>query len=232
MKVGLVGMLCFSYEVCIVKLNEDVLVELDDVLFFYEVGEIILCGLIMMVGYYNCEEVNKKLMYKGWYYFGDLGYFDKDGYLFVVDCVDDMVISGGVNIYFCEIEDFFYSYLGILDVVVFGELDELWGECVVVVIVKKDEIIIEVDLEMYCKESDELVDYKCLCYYLFVDEFFCNVSGKLQKFVLRELLKGVKKQKMQDVLYLWGILYFFVLNRRNNIFVNFNFFLVKVNQCI
>ena len=53
--------------------------------------------------------------------FGDLGYFDKDGYLFVADRVDDMVISGGVNIYPREIEDFLHSHPGILDVAVLGE---------------------------------------------------------------------------------------------------------------
>ena len=68
-------------------------------------------------------------MYKGWYHSGDLGYFDKDGYLFVADRVDDMVISGGVNIYPREIEDFLHSHPGILDVAVLGEPDELWGAC-------------------------------------------------------------------------------------------------------
>ena len=167
-------------------------------------------------------------MYKGWYHSGDLGYFDKDGYLFVADRVDDMVISGGVNIYPREIEDFLHSHPGILDVAVLGEPDELWGERVVAVIVKKDETITEADLETYCKESDELADYKRPRHYLFVDELPRNASGKLQKFVLRESLKGAKI-KMKDTPYLWGILHFSVLNRRNNIFVNSRFFLVKVN---
>ena len=116
-------------------------------------------------------------MYKGWYHSGDLGYFDKDGYLFVADRVDDMVISGGVNIYPREIEDFLHSHPGILDVAVLGEPDELWGERVVAVIVKKDETITEADLETYCKESDELADYKRPRHYLFVDELPRNAGS-------------------------------------------------------
>ena len=100
-----------------------------------------------------------------------------------------MVISGGVNIYPREIEDFLHSHPGILDVAVLGEPDELWGERVVAVVVKKDKNISEADLETYCKESDELADYKRPRHYLFVDELPRNASGKLQKFVLRESLK-------------------------------------------
>lgn len=192
-KAGSAGTPCFSHEVRIVKPNEEAPAEPDDVLPPYEVGEIILRGPTMMAGYHNRKEANKKSMYKGWYHSGDLGYFDKDGYLFVADRVDDMVISGGVNIYPREIEDFLHSHHGILDVAVLGEPDELWGERVVAVIVKKDETITEADLETYCKESDELADYKRPRHYLFVDELPRNASGKLQKFVLRESLKGAKK---------------------------------------
>ncbi|MDR4196604.1 fatty acid--CoA ligase, partial [Bacillus cereus] len=82
------------------------------------------------------------------------------GYLFVDDRVVDMVISGCVIIYPREIVDFLHSHQGILDVAVLGEQDELWGERVLAVIVKKDETITEADLETYCKESDDLADYK------------------------------------------------------------------------
>lgn len=125
-KAGSAGTPCFSHEIRIVKPNEDAPAEPDDVLPPYEVGEIILRGPTMMAGYHNREEANAKSMYKGWYHSGDLGYFDKDGYLFVADRVDDMVISGGVNIYPREIEDFLHSHPGILDVAVLGEPDELW----------------------------------------------------------------------------------------------------------
>ncbi|MGG2016551.1 fatty acid--CoA ligase [Bacillus sp. S10(2024)] len=192
-KAGSAGTPCFSHEVRIVKSNEDEPSEPDDVLAPYEVGEIIIRGTSMMAGYYNREEATKKVMYKGWYHSGDLGYFDKDGYLYVADRVDDMVISGGVNVYPREIEDFLHSHNGVLDVAVLGEPDELWGERVVAVVVKKDESLTEEELERYCKESDELADYKRPRRYEFAKELPRNASGKLQKFILRESLKEAKK---------------------------------------
>ena len=113
-----------------------------------------------------------------------------------------MVISGGVNIYPREIEDFLHSHPGILDVAVLGEPDELWGERVVAVVVKKDKNISEADLETYCKESDELADYKRPRHYLFVDELPRNASGKLQKFVLRESLGKIESGDAHFLFYL------------------------------
>ncbi|CAM4188892.1 long-chain fatty acid--CoA ligase [Bacillus manliponensis] len=192
-KAGSAGTLCFSHEIRIVKPSEDGPAEPDDVLPAYEVGEIILRGPCMMAGYHNREDANAKSMYKGWYHSGDLGYLDRDGYLYVADRVDDMVISGGVNIYPREVEDFLHSHDGILDVAVLGEPDELWGERVVAVVVKKDKELTAEELERYCKESDELADYKRPRHYIFADELPRNASGKLQKFVLRKSLKSVKK---------------------------------------
>lgn len=192
-KAGSAGTLCFSHEIRIVKPNESGPAEPDDILPAYEVGEIILRGPCMMVGYHNREEANAKSMYKGWYHSGDLGYLDRDGYLYVADRVDDMVISGGVNVYPREVEDFLHSHDGVLDVAVLGEPDELWGERVVAVVVKKDEGLTADELERYCKESDELADYKRPRHYIFAEELPRNASGKLQKFVLRESLKGIKK---------------------------------------
>lgn len=192
-KAGSAGTPCFSHEVRIVKSTEDEPAEPDDILPPYEVGEIIIRGTSMMAGYHNREEATKKVMYKGWYHSGDLGYFDKDGYLYVADRVDDMVISGGVNVYPREIEDFLHSHDGVLDVAVLGEPDELWGERVVAVVVKKDESLTEEELERYCKESDELADYKRPRRYVFENELPRNASGKLQKFILRDSLKEAKK---------------------------------------
>ena len=90
------------------------------------------------------------------------------------------------------------------------------------VIVKKDETITEADLETYCKESDELADYKRPRHYLFVDELPRNASGKLQKFVLRESLKGAKIENEGCPISM-GYPSFFCINRRNNIFVNSHF---------
>jgi long-chain acyl-CoA synthetase len=188
-KAGSAGKQCLNHEIRIVKPNEDGPSEPDDVLPPFEVGEIIMRGPCMMAGYHNREEATKKATYKGWYHSGDLGYMDNDGYLYVADRVDDMVISGGVNIYPREIEDFLHGHAGVLDVAVLGEPDELWGERVVAVIVKKDKNLTAQELDAYCKNSDALADYKRPRHYLFVDELPRNASGKLQKFVLRKMFE-------------------------------------------
>ena len=81
------------------------------------------------------------------------------------------------------------------------------------VIVKKDETITEADLETYCKESDELADYKRPRHYLFVDELPRNASGKLQKFVLRESLKGAKNRKCR-MPHIYGVSCIFCIKQK------------------
>ncbi|WP_028402499.1 fatty acid--CoA ligase [Ectobacillus panaciterrae] len=188
-KAGSAGKPCFNHEIRIVKPNEDGASEPDDVLSPYEVGEIIMRGPCMMAGYHNREEATQKSTYKGWYHSGDLGYMDRDGYLYVADRVDDMVISGGVNIYPREIEDFLHGHEGVMDVAVLGEPDEMWGERVVAVIVKKDPNLTAEKLDAYCKGTDGIADYKRPRHYVFMDELPRNASGKLQKFVLRQMFE-------------------------------------------
>lgn len=186
-KAGSAGTPCFNHEIRIVKVQEDHPSDPEDILPPYEVGEIIMRGPTMMACYHNREEATEKSLYNGWYHSGDLGYMDQDGYLYVADRVNDMVISGGVNIYPREIEDFLHSHEGILDVAVLGEPDELWGERVTAVVVKKDPRITAEELDAYCKHSDVLADYKRPRHYVFLDELPRNASGKMQKFVLRQM---------------------------------------------
>ncbi|MFP3340405.1 AMP-binding protein, partial [Micrococcus sp. SIMBA_131] len=79
-------------------------------------------------------EATKDAMYKGWYHSGDLGYMDEDRYVYVSDRVDDMIISGGENVYPREVEDVLHAHAGVLDVAVLGEPDEKWGEIVTAII--------------------------------------------------------------------------------------------------
>ena len=192
-KAGSAGKACFNHEIRIVRPNEDGPSEPDDLLPPGEVGEIIVKGPCMMVGYFNREEASEKAMYKGWYHSGDLGYLDEDGYLFVADRVDDMVISGGENVYPREVEDVLYEHEGILDVAVLGEPDEFWGEKVVAIVVRKNLNLTADELEYFCKNSDKLAPYKRPRKYVFVEEMPRNASGKIQKFLLRE---GIASEKI------------------------------------
>jgi long-chain acyl-CoA synthetase len=194
-KAGSAGRACINHEIRIARPREDGPSDPDDVLPPGEIGEILVKGPCMMVGYYNREEATAKAMYKGWYHSGDLGYMDEEGYLYVADRVDDMVISGGENVYPREVEDVLYEHKGVLDVAVLGEPDEKWGEKVVAFIVKKDPNLTAEDLEEFCKNSDKLAAYKRPRAYYFVDALPRNASGKIQKFLLRQKVREAAKIK-------------------------------------
>ncbi len=185
-KAGSAGKVCINHELRVVRPREGQPSEPDDICQPGEVGEIIVRGSCMMVGYYKREEATAEALYKGWYHSGDLGYLDEDGYLYVADRLKDMVISGGENIYPREVEDVLYEHPGVLDVAVIGVPDEMWGERVVAYIVKKDPNLTAEDLESFCKNSDKLADYKRPRQYHFVDALPRNASGKILKYVLRE----------------------------------------------
>lgn len=187
-KVGSAGKVCYGHELRIVKPNEDGPSEPDDILPPGQVGEIIVKGPCMMAGYFNMKEASEKALYKGWYHSGDLGYLDNDGFLYVADRVDDMIISGGENVYPREVEDVLFEHSGVLDAAVLGQPHEKWGECVTAFIVRKDLNLTEEDLEEFCKTSDKLAPYKRPRTYHFVDALPRNASGKIQKFLLREKL--------------------------------------------
>ncbi|MFE8699239.1 fatty acid--CoA ligase [Cytobacillus sp. FJAT-54145] len=190
-KAGSAGQACLNHEIRIVRPKEDGPSDPDDILPAGEAGEIIVKGPCMMSGYFNRKEASEKAMFKGWYHSGDIGYLDEEGYLWVKDRVDDMIISGGENIYPREVEDVLYAQGGVLDVAVIGQPDDRWGESVTAFVVKKDPAITEADLDEWCKNSEELANYKRPRKYVFCDVLPRNASGKIQKFVLRKQLEDL-----------------------------------------
>ncbi|WP_181347505.1 fatty acid--CoA ligase [Thalassobacillus sp. CUG 92003] len=190
-KAGAAGRQLLNHEVRVVRTAEEGQTEPDDRCDPGELGEIIVKGPSMMPGYYNRPDATAEVLYKGWYYSGDIGSYDEDGYLWVSDRVKDMIISGGENIYSREVEDVLFDHPKVLDAAVIGEPDEMWGERVAAVIVKKDDSLTEEDLETFCTSNDRLARYKRPRRYEFVAELPRNASGKLQKFKLREQAKEV-----------------------------------------
>lgn len=188
-KVGSAGQACLNHEIRIVRPNENGPSDPEDVLPPGESGEIIVQGPCMMSGYYHREEASANAMYKGWYHSGDIGYLDEEGFLYVKDRVDDMIISGGENIYPREIEDLLHEHKAVLDVAVVGQPDDRWGETVTAFVVKKDQAVTEEELDSWCKDSDKLANYKRPRKYVFVDALPRNASGKIQKFMLRKQLE-------------------------------------------
>jgi len=152
-----------------------------------EVGEIILTGPPMMEEYWRRPEKTENAIRDGWFFTGDAGYLDEDGYLFLVDRIDDMIISGGENIYPTEVENVLYRHDGVSEVAVVGEEDDEWGERVVayVVLAPGSDVTAE-DLKEFCSESDDLASFKWPRAFYFVNDLPKNPSGKIQKFKLRQ----------------------------------------------
>jgi fatty-acyl-CoA synthase len=118
-----------------------------------------------------------------WYYTGDLGYLDAEGYLFVVDRKDDMIVSGGENVYPTGVEDVLFSHGDVIEAAVVGEPHEEWGERVVAYVVGE---VSATDLDSYCEASDDLADFKRPREYYLVEDLPKTPSGKVKKFELRE----------------------------------------------
>jgi fatty-acyl-CoA synthase len=188
-KAGSAGRACLNHEIRIVRPRTDEPSDPDDILEACQVGEILVKGPSVMAGYYRNQKATEHALYKGWYHSGDLGYFDEDGYLWIADRADHMIVSGGENVYPREVEEALYEHPDIQEVAVLGEPDERWGQTVVAFVVKKNELLTASDLDAYCKNSSKLANYKRPRRYVFVEELPRNTSGKLQKFRLKEAMK-------------------------------------------
>jgi long-chain acyl-CoA synthetase len=119
-----------------------------------EPGEIWVRGPNIMKGYWNRpEETAAALDADGWYHSGDAAYVDAEGYLYIVDRVKDMIISGGENIYCTEVENAVYQHAAVLECAVFGVPDEQWGERVhAAVVLKPDAAATQDELIAHCRE--------------------------------------------------------------------------------
>ena len=153
-----------------------------------ETGEICFRGYHIMRGYYGDEEAtNKALDENGWLFSGDLGVMDADGYISITGRLKEMIIRGGENIYPREIEDLLFTHPKISEVAVFGIPDEFYGEEIMAWIqLHAGETATEGEIRDYCK--GQLAHFKIPKYIRFVDEFPMTVTGKLQKFRMREIV--------------------------------------------
>lgn len=150
-----------------------------------EVGEIIVRSPAMMKEYWGLPEKTKEVIKEGWYFTGDLGRMDADGYLYYVERENYMIISGGENIYPLEVENVLSKNIKVGNVAVFGTPHTKWGEVVTAVVVKADDSLTQDELEEYCLQSDELARYKRPKRYLFMKDLPTTSSGKVNKKLLQ-----------------------------------------------
>jgi fatty-acyl-CoA synthase len=149
-----------------------------------------------MLGYWeDPERTAEAIDPAGWMHTGDLATMDDDGYLNIVGRSKDMVIRGGENVYPREIEEFLYTHDAIADVQVIGVPDERYGEELCAwVIARPGAELDEDDVRDYCRER--MAHFKVPRYVMFVDEFPMTITGKVQKFKMREA--SVEQLGLQD----------------------------------
>jgi fatty-acyl-CoA synthase len=151
-------------------------------------GEICTRGYSVMLGYWDDpERTAESLDSSGWMHTGDLGVIDDDGYGNVVGRIKDMVIRGGENIYPREIEEFLYRHPAIQDVQVIGIPDTKYGEelCAWIVL-KSGHALEDAAVRDFCR--DQIAHYKIPRHIRFVESFPTTVTGKVQKFAMREAM--------------------------------------------
>jgi Acyl-CoA synthetases (AMP-forming)/AMP-acid ligases II len=150
-----------------------------------EPGEILLRGPILMKGYWNNSSATIETLRDGWLHTGDMGKFDEDGYVYLVDRKKDMIVSGGENIYSREVEEALYQHDAIANAAVIGVSDEKWGEAVRAVVQLRDGANASVaEIIAHCRTL--IAGYKCPKSIVFVSDLPKLPSGKINKIVIRK----------------------------------------------
>jgi len=151
-----------------------------------EKGELCTRGYSVMLGYWNNEQATQESIVNGWMHTGDLAQMDEEGYVAITGRIKDLIIRGGENIYPRELEEFFYTHPAISDVQVIGIPDQKYGEEVMAwVKVHEGKSLDEEELKAFCK--GKIAHYKVPRYFKFTQDFPMTVTGKIQKFKMRDM---------------------------------------------
>ena len=176
-KPGSVGQPVWGVEVKVVD-------EQDNEVPIKDTGEVVVRGHAVMKGYFNNPEVSKNALRGGWFHTGDVGYFDEDGYLYIVDRLKDMIIRGGYNVYPREIEEVLIQHEKVSLVAVIGVPHNEWGEEIKACIVLEDGAeCSEEDIVDFAKSK--IAAYKYPRIVEFYDSLPLNATGKILKTELR-----------------------------------------------
>jgi acyl-CoA synthetase (AMP-forming)/AMP-acid ligase II len=147
-------------------------------------GEIVVKGDQVLSGYWRNPEATAQSFFDGgWFRSGDVGRWDGEGYLYIVDRKKDMILTGGENVYPREVEEVLYQHPAVVEAAVVGAPDEKWGEKVVAVVCRRAEVD-GADLIAFCRER--IASYKKPRHVVFVDALPKNASGKILKRELRD----------------------------------------------
>jgi long-chain acyl-CoA synthetase len=148
-------------------------------------GEIIARGANVMKGYWNRPEITAEVLRGGWMHTGDIGRFDENGFVYVLDRKKDMIKPGAENVYSPEVESMILSHPAVLETAVIGVPDPKWGEAIRAVVARRNGTSLEeLELIEWCRER--MTHFKCPTSVVFVDTLPKSGTGKVQKNVLRE----------------------------------------------
>lgn len=148
-------------------------------------GELLVRGYSVMQGYWGDDERTREAIQDGWMHTGDLATIDAEGYCNIVGRAKDMLIRGGENVYPREIEEFLFRHPKVQSVQVFGVPDAKYGEEICAwIVVKPGQTCTEDEIRAFCR--DQIAHYKVPRYIRFVTDMPMTITGKVQKFVMRE----------------------------------------------
>jgi acyl-CoA synthetase (AMP-forming)/AMP-acid ligase II len=151
-----------------------------------EIGEICGRGPILTTGYYKRPDLTRQAIRDGWLHSGDLGYMDEDGFLYLVDRVKDMIISGGVNVYPRDIEEIVVQHPAVRETAVFGAPHEKWGETpVAAVVLKQPGSATAAELQGWIN-AHVAAKYQRVSGVVIMEDFPRNVAGKILKRDMRD----------------------------------------------
>ena len=199
-KAGSAGRSCTDDDIAVVKTYSDRLAEPHEHVAMdnREVGEVIVrCPGKCSYSYFNNPEQSKKRFYRGWMYSGDLATWDESEYVSIVSRKDDMLISGGENVYPIQVEEALNENPKVHDSIVVGLRDQKWGQVIVAYVVKSDPKLSADELNKYCVEHPLLANYKRPRYYRFVEQLPMTASGKKMHY---KVAQQVEKDFLQGLL--------------------------------
>ena len=189
---GTAGSSCADDDVRVVKVFDDrkarpdELADCDNT----EVGEVIIKSHAKSsYFYYDNEPESDRKFSDGFLYTNDLATWDKNGFITIVGRKDDMIISGGENIYPTQIEEVINTHPKVKDCIVTAAPDRVRGELVTAYVVKGDDSLTVAELEEFCKKSNMIANYKRPRYYRFISEVPLNATGKKLHYKMKEMAK-------------------------------------------
>ncbi|OBK75548.1 long-chain fatty acid--CoA ligase [Mycobacterium sp. 1164985.4] len=153
------------------------------------VGEVVVRGPAVFAGYWQKPEATAEAVRGGWFHTGDLGRMDADGFITLVDRKNDMIITGGENVYPVEVEQVLYRHPAVREVAVVGVADPKWGETPIAVVALEDGAHAGGE-ELIDYTRDRLAHFKCPTRVEYLPELPRNASGKVLKIALREQFGG------------------------------------------